>query len=101
MLKKISSNYVNQSDFRPEIVGRVSLAAKSLCLWVRAMEMYGRVFRVVQPKQQRLNVAMKQLNEKQEALAEAQEKLEEVCIEGEQERSVLRQSRSSNNKQKM
>ena len=85
MLKKISSHYVNQSDFRPEIVGRVSLAAKSLCLWVRAMEMYGRVFRVVQPKQQRLNVAMKQLNEKQEALAEAQEKLKEVCIEGEEE----------------
>ena len=85
MLKKISSHYVNQSDFRPEIVGRVSLAAKSLCLWVRAMEMYGRVFRVVQPKQQRLNVAMKQLNEKQEALAKAQEKLKEVCIEGEEE----------------
>ncbi|XP_071165421.1 dynein axonemal heavy chain 2-like [Mytilus edulis] len=78
MLKKISSNYVNQSDFRPEIVGRVSLAAKSLCLWVRAMELYGRVYRVVQPKQQRLNVAMKQLQEKQDALAEAQQKLAEV-----------------------
>lgn len=78
MLKRISSHYVNQSDFRPEIVGRVSLAAKSLCLWVRAMELYGRVYRVVQPKQQRLNIAMKQLNEKQAALAEAQEKLEEV-----------------------
>jgi dynein heavy chain len=45
------------------------------------MEMYGRVFRVVQPKQQRLNVAMKQLNEKQDALAEAQEKLKEVSFQ--------------------
>ena len=37
-------------DFKPDTVGRVSLAAKSLCMWVRAMEVYGRIFRVVEPK---------------------------------------------------
>lgn len=26
------------SDFQPEVIGKVSLAAKSLCMWVRAME---------------------------------------------------------------
>ncbi|XP_021360073.1 dynein heavy chain 2, axonemal-like isoform X4 [Mizuhopecten yessoensis] len=77
VLKKIGG-YVAQSDFQPEIIGRVSGAAKSLCMWVRAMEVYGRVFRVVEPKKQRLNAAMNQLKEKQDALADAKAKLAEV-----------------------
>jgi len=78
VLKKIGS-YVIQSDFQPEIVGRVSSAAKSLCLWVRAMEMYGRIFRVVEPKRQRMYAAMAQLKEKQALLQDAKDKLNEVC----------------------
>ncbi|VUZ53059.1 unnamed protein product, partial [Hymenolepis diminuta] len=52
-LKKIGT-YVEQDDFTPETVGKVSLAAKSLCMWVRAIEVYGRVYRIVEPKRQRL-----------------------------------------------
>lgn len=37
VLKKIGA-YCAQPDFQPDIIGRVSLAAKSLCMWVRAME---------------------------------------------------------------
>lgn len=37
VLKKIGQ-YCMLSDFQPEIIGKVSLAAKSLCMWVRAME---------------------------------------------------------------
>lgn len=37
VLKKIAQ-YCRMSDFQPEIIGKVSLAAKSLCMWVRAME---------------------------------------------------------------
>lgn len=37
VLKKISA-YCSQPDFQPDIIGRVSVAAKSLCMWVRAME---------------------------------------------------------------
>ncbi|GLD54095.1 dynein axonemal heavy chain 2, partial [Lates japonicus] len=37
VLKKIGQ-YCRQVDFQPEIIGKVSLAAKSLCMWVRAME---------------------------------------------------------------
>ena len=37
VLKK-TGQYCTQADFQPEIIGRVSLAAKSLCMWVRAME---------------------------------------------------------------
>ncbi|XP_031567025.1 dynein heavy chain 2, axonemal-like, partial [Actinia tenebrosa] len=77
VLKKIGT-YCSQSDFQPEIIGRVSLAAKSLCMWVRAMEVYGRIYRVVEPKRQRLNQATQQLAEKQAILADAKAKLKEV-----------------------
>uniref|UniRef100_A0A4W2CP28 AAA+ ATPase domain-containing protein n=1 Tax=Bos indicus x Bos taurus TaxID=30522 RepID=A0A4W2CP28_BOBOX len=76
VLKKIGA-YCAQPDFQPDIIGRVSLAAKSLCMWVRAMELYGRLYRVVEPKRIRMNTALAQLQEKQAALAEAQEKLRE------------------------
>ncbi|XP_056156824.1 dynein axonemal heavy chain 2 [Lampris incognitus] len=77
VLKKIGV-YCTQADFQPEIIGRVSLAAKSLCMWVRAMEVYGRIYRVVEPKRIRVHEAMAQLAEKQAALVEAQRKLREV-----------------------
>lgn len=77
VLKKIGQ-YVAQPDFQPDIIGRVSLAAKSLCMWVRAMELYGRIFRVVEPKRQRLYAAESQLKEKQNQLQEARDKLAEV-----------------------
>ncbi|XP_071951094.1 dynein axonemal heavy chain 2-like isoform X2 [Antedon mediterranea] len=77
VLNKIGK-YCSQPDFQPEIIGRVSNAAKSLCMWVRAMEVYGRIYRVVEPKRQRLNNATSQLQEKQAILAEAKAKLKEV-----------------------
>lgn len=42
--------------------------------------MYGRLYRVVEPKRIRMNAALAQLQEKQAALAEAQEKLREVSL---------------------
>ncbi|KAK1890151.1 Dynein heavy chain 2 axonemal, partial [Dissostichus eleginoides] len=78
VLKKIS-RYCRQVDFQPEIIGKVSLAAKSLCMWVRAMEVYGNTFRVVEPKRAQLNAATSQLEEKQAAMASAQSKLQEVA----------------------
>ena len=42
------------------------------------MEIYGRIFRVVEPKKQRLANATAQLNEKQQSLSEAKAKLKEV-----------------------
>ena len=77
VLKKIGT-YCAQPDFMPDIIGRVSSAARSLCMWVRAMEIYGRIFRVVEPKKLRLNQAMTTLKEKQDQLAEAKAKLREV-----------------------
>lgn len=43
-------------------------------------QLYGRLYRVVEPKRIRMNAALAQLQEKQAALAEAQEKLREVSF---------------------
>lgn len=77
VLKRIGQ-YCSKENFKPDIVGRVSFAAKSLCMWVRAMEMYGRVYRVVEPKKKKLEQANKQLAEKQANLHDAKEKLREL-----------------------
>ena len=42
------------------------------------MEVYGRVYRVVEPKKKKLESANKQLSEKQASLREAKDKLREV-----------------------
>jgi dynein heavy chain len=54
---------------------QVSLAARGLCMWVRAMEVYGAVARDVGPKRARLKAAQEHLAKKQAALTEAQEAL--------------------------
>ena len=59
----------------------MSLAAKSLCMWVGAMEVYGRVYRIVEPKRQRLQAAESVLREKQAQLAAAHAKLDAVMEE--------------------
>ncbi|TKS69390.1 Dynein heavy chain 2, axonemal [Collichthys lucidus] len=77
VLKKIRW-YCGQADFQPDIIGKVSLPAKSLCMWVRAIEIYGRIYKSVKHKRDHLNGAMAQLAEKQSALAETQNKLQEM-----------------------
>lgn len=61
-----------------QIVGKVSFAAKGLCLWVRAMETYGTVAKDVAPKRNKLKTAQDNLSKKQTALAAAQTQLAEV-----------------------
>lgn len=39
------SKYTSNPEFEPEKVGVVSVAAKSLCMWVIAMEKYGKLYR--------------------------------------------------------
>jgi dynein heavy chain len=83
VLKKIAT-YVSRPDFVPDNVGRVSGAAKSLCMWVCAMDVYGRIFKVVEPKRMALAEAESTLNSKQASLAEAKRKLQEVTDRVEQ-----------------
>lgn len=65
-------------DFTPDVVGKVSGAARGLCLWVRAMETYGGVAKEVAPKRMKLKGAQDSLAKKQAALAAAQEALAAV-----------------------
>ncbi|XP_071455007.1 dynein axonemal heavy chain 2 [Hetaerina americana] len=76
-LKKIAL-YTTNPEFDPEKVGIVSVAAKSLCMWVRAIEKYGKIYRIVAPKRAKLEEARDNLKEKQAILLEAQNKLDEL-----------------------
>lgn len=49
MQKKLSV-YINNPNFLPEFVVKQSKAATSLCMWVRAMDVYANVSKVVAPK---------------------------------------------------
>jgi dynein heavy chain len=53
-LSKKLQKYVKRDDFNAETVGKVSKAATSLCMWVRAMDVYGRVSRSIEPKKEKL-----------------------------------------------
>lgn len=76
-MKKIAT-YTELEDFDPEKVGQVSLAAKSLCMWVIAIEKYGKVWRLVGPKKARLEETLESLRKKQVELADLQFKLKEL-----------------------
>jgi dynein heavy chain len=77
LLKKIGKITAN-AEFTPDSVGKVSLAAKGMCMWVKAMEVYGNVAKDVAPKRARLKAAQENLARKQAALASAQEALATV-----------------------
>ncbi|GCB71828.1 hypothetical protein scyTo_0001714 [Scyliorhinus torazame] len=49
--------YINNPDFVPEKVEKVSKACKSMCMWVRAMDLYSRVSKEVEPKRMKLSGA--------------------------------------------
>lgn len=77
--------YMSNPDFDPEVVKKASKAAYGLCCWVRAMESYDRVAKVVAPKKAKLeeaeaefNELMKGLNEKLAELAALEAKLAEL-----------------------
>jgi dynein heavy chain len=63
IIKKIQKQYINHEEngpnFEPERVKKASFAAMGLCKWVRAMEAYDRVAKVVAPKKIKLAQAEK------------------------------------------
>ncbi|KAM6471116.1 dynein axonemal heavy chain 6 [Liasis olivaceus] len=70
--------YINNPDFVPEKVEKVSKACKSMCMWVRAMDLYSRVVKVVEPKRQKLNAAQAELDATLATLRDKQKKLRQV-----------------------
>ncbi|CAG9464970.1 unnamed protein product [Pedinophyceae sp. YPF-701] len=77
LLKKLK-RITTEGAFTPESVGAVSKAAKSLCMWVKSMEKYAMVVKVVEPKRRDLAAAEEKLNAMMLKLGEKQAQLQEV-----------------------
>ncbi|XP_049548432.1 dynein axonemal heavy chain 2-like [Anopheles darlingi] len=76
---KTIAGYVRNPELEPEKVGTVSKAAKSLMLWVRAIDNYGKVYKYVGPKIRKMEEANASLLEKQNELIAAERKLRELA----------------------
>ncbi|XP_072261492.1 dynein axonemal heavy chain 6 [Pyxicephalus adspersus] len=70
--------YISNPNFIPEKVEKVSKACRSMCMWVRAMDLYSRVVKEVEPKKQKLAAAQAELDATMVTLREKQRKLKEV-----------------------
>ncbi|XP_076448252.1 dynein axonemal heavy chain 3-like [Babylonia areolata] len=77
-MKKIREKYISSPDYDPAIIKNVSSACEGLCKWVRAIDVYDEVNKVVAPKQESLNKAQADLNEQLTTLAKKQAELKEV-----------------------
>ncbi|KAG8234154.1 hypothetical protein J437_LFUL014944 [Ladona fulva] len=77
LLRKLKE-YVDNPNFVPDLVESHSKACKSLCMWVRAIDCYAKIYRVVQPKRKRLQAAEEELNQVMTVLREKQKRLAEV-----------------------
>lgn len=80
-LKKLKK-FVNDERFTPENIARFSIAAKSVCMWVKAMDVYAEVLKVVTPLRSKLKEAEgkrsdadKQLTVKQAELQKVRDKI--------------------------
>ena len=77
--------YISNPDFQVAAVEKVSKAATGLCKWVRAIEVYDKVAKVVEPKrialkkaESDLQVMMKDLADKEAALKQVLDKIAEL-----------------------
>ncbi|KAL3855114.1 hypothetical protein ACJMK2_014343, partial [Sinanodonta woodiana] len=84
-MKIIRAKYITNPEFDPLKVRNASTACEGLCKWVRAMEVYDRVAKVVAPKKEALKkangelaTAMASLEKKRASLREVQDKLHKL-----------------------
>ncbi len=83
IMKTIRERYVTDPSFDPNLVKKVSTACEGLCRWVRAIEVFDRVIKIVSPKKAKLAEAetelarqMDKLNEKRAQLQQVTDKLQ-------------------------
>ena len=86
----IRKHFVPNPDFQPSKVKYSSSAAEGMCKWVRALEKYDKVARVVAPKKRAVEAAQRALDEKLVALQTKQDELDEVESELKQWQDQLR-----------
>jgi dynein heavy chain len=78
IIDKIRKNYQTNEDFTVEKAEKASKACAGLCKWVKAMDTYDRVAKVVAPKREALKRAEAQLEVTMGQLAAKQAELKEV-----------------------
>nr|CAI5856319.1 unnamed protein product [Callosobruchus analis] len=61
VMKRIRERFMPDREFDPDRIKSVSTACEGLCKWVRAMEVYDRVIKIVAPKKARLAEAEAEL----------------------------------------
>lgn len=71
-------SYMPDREFNPERIKNVSTACEGLCKWVRAMEVYDRVIKIVAPKKAKLEEAEAELAAQMDTLNEKRAQLQEV-----------------------
>jgi dynein heavy chain, axonemal len=69
IIRKLAK-YVKDPEFEPDTVAKTSSAAKSLCMWARAMHKYDSVAKTIEPKKQKLAEAEHELSTAQAILME-------------------------------
>uniref|UniRef100_A0A8C5T8B7 Dynein axonemal heavy chain 1 n=1 Tax=Malurus cyaneus samueli TaxID=2593467 RepID=A0A8C5T8B7_9PASS len=70
--------YIDNEEFQPAAIAKVSKACTSICQWVRAMHKYHFVSKVVEPKRQAFREAEADLRATQKVLDEAKQRLKAV-----------------------
>lgn len=78
VIKQIRDRYVTNPSFTPTEVAKVSGACEGLCKWIRALEKYDQVIKVVQPKRIKLEEAEEALAEQMVKLQEKQRQVQEL-----------------------
>ena len=85
IIRKIRAKYTTNPDFDPDKIKNVSSACEGLCRWVRAIETYDEVAKVVAPKKASLEKAegefgglMSSLRQKQGELKAVTDKLQKL-----------------------
>ncbi|XP_070984280.1 dynein axonemal heavy chain 6-like [Oncorhynchus clarkii lewisi] len=70
--------YSKCPDFNPAKVGLVSIACRSMCLWVLALEHYHEVYKIIEPKRNKVNVAQAALVKSESNLMKKQKRLSKI-----------------------
>lgn len=91
IMRQIRTKYISNPDFDPEKIKVASTACEGLCKWVRALDVYDKVAKVVAPKKEslakaekELSVAMQSLEKQRASLREVQDKLDRLNLQMEQ-----------------
>jgi len=71
--------YVSNPEFDPSLVKNASKACEGICKWVRALDIYDRVIKVVAPKKIKLTEAEAELDVQMTKLNQKRDELKMVC----------------------